>query len=99
MSGKSFHGDAGNDFFAALEQRHLAAGDERVVVVGDVADGVALAGLPRILPFAFGRIVFRTRKSWHDLAVFADRVPTAVVEMQMRVNDDVDVFGDDACDG
>ena len=53
-AGESFHRNSGDDFFAAFEQRHLAALDKRIVVVRDVADGIAVAGLAGILPFASG---------------------------------------------
>ncbi len=54
-------------------------------------------GCAGVLPFAFGRVVFRARESWDDLAVFvADGVPAAVVEVEVGVDDDVDVFRSDA---
>src|SRR5208337_1144760 len=100
VAGKSFHGNAGNDFFVAFEQSHLAAGDERVVVVGEVADGVALAGLAGILPLAFGGVIFCPRKCGDYLSSFVThRVPAAVVEVKMGIDDDVDVFGRDSGSG
>ena len=71
VAGEGLHRDAGNDFFAAFEQRHLAAQDQRIVVLGDVADRVALAGVVRVLPFAFRCVIFRAGKGGDDLSVFS----------------------------
>src|SRR5215469_3126246 len=42
-------------------------------------------------------VVLRSRKGRHRLAVTIVRVPSAVIEMQMGVDDDVDLIGRDAC--
>src|SRR5258708_39543738 len=46
-----------------------------------------------VLPFTLGRIVFRARKRRNNVVVFADGVPSAMVEVQVSVDDDVDIVG------
>src|ERR1035437_4064044 len=45
LSGEGFHRNAGDEFLSAAEQLHLAAFDQRVVVLGDETDGIAFAGM------------------------------------------------------
>src|ERR1019366_6022447 len=52
VSGEGFHRNAGDEFLVSAEQLHLAAFDQRVVVLGDETDGIAFAGMASVLPFA-----------------------------------------------
>ncbi len=94
VAGERLHRNARHNFFAAFQQRHLAAFDQRVVVFRKVADGIAFAGTAGVLPLSFGRVVPGARKGRHDLAAaVAHRVPSAVVEVKMRVDDYVYISG------
>src|SRR5580700_1368685 len=76
-----------------IEERHLAALDQRVVVVADVADGIALQLQMAVLHLAAMREVARVGEGGHHATLWRKRrVPAAVVEMQVRVDDDVDLF-------
>ncbi len=56
--------------------------------------------MARVLPLAFLHVIFRFREGGDDLAgLAADRIPSAVVEVQVGVDDDIDVFGRNAGGG
>ena len=61
VAGKNFHGDSGDDFLVSAQQLHLAGFDQRIVVLGHVADGVALVFVG-VAPFAFLDVILRLRK-------------------------------------
>src|SRR5437667_305736 len=46
-----------------------------------------------VLPLTCGRVVVRARKGGDNLAIFADGVPSTMVEMQVGVYHNVDIFG------
>src|SRR5450755_5116398 len=93
LPGKRLHRDTRNNLLAALEQRHLPARDQRIVVLRDVTDGVPFAWMSRIFPLAFRRVVFGTRKRRHELAIrVTDGIPSAMIKMQVRIDDNVDVL-------
>ncbi len=98
---EALDGNAGDDGggFAGLrvEKGHLAGGDEGIVVIGDVADGIALELEMAVGDFTAMGEVAGVGESGGDAAVrSAGRVPTAMVEVKMGINDDVDFFGADA---
>jgi hypothetical protein len=62
-------------------------------IVGDVADAIALGGMAGVFEFAAMHEVARVGKRGHGLAVDDARIPSAMIEMQMRVDDDVDLLG------
>ena len=93
VAGIDLHGNAGNDFAVASEQLQLAVGEQRIVVVGHVADAVALMLLVSVLQFALLDVIGRARKGRDRLALLVVRVPAAVVEVQVSVDDDVDLVG------
>src|ERR1700731_3984226 len=87
MSGKHAQGNPRNDFAVSTQQLHLPAFDQGIVIFGEIADRVALI-LVGVSPFAFLRVVGGTGESCEYPASLADRVPAAVVEVQVRVDDD-----------
>src|SRR5579863_5661721 len=99
MAGKNFDGNARHDLPVSLQQLHLTAGDQRIIVVLHVADGVALTGVAGVLPFALLHVILRLGKRGHSLPALPDRVPSTVIEVQVRVDDNVDVFGRNADGG
>src|ERR1700684_2187464 len=104
MAGETFDGDARNDGFdlagAGAEESHLAGGDEGVVVIGEVADGVAFELEMAMIYFSLMREVAGIGEGGDDAAVGgAGGVPSGVVEVKVGVDDDVDFFGIDAGGG
>jgi len=95
VSGHDSDGDAGTNFAVSRDKFHLSGLDQRIVVVADVADAIALVLLLRVLPFAALHVVLRSRESCHSLAVLEDGVPTRMIEMQVRVDDDIDFVESD----
>ena len=60
-----------------------------------IANRVALS-LVRVLPLAFLGVVPGFREGRFDFAAIANRVPAAVIKMQMGINDDIDLVRGDA---
>ena len=89
--------DAGNNLLVAFHGLHLAAGNQRIVVVADVADGIALVLLASMLPLPFLHVILGVRESCDNLVSLSHRVPSTMVEMQMGVDDDVDILGRNTC--
>src|SRR5213080_873178 len=89
---KDFHRNTRHDLLIAAQQFHLPAFDQRIVIFTNVADGIALERLVSMPPLALGRVILCFRKCRYDLSVLPDRIPSAVVEMQMAVDYDVDLF-------
>lgn len=85
----NFHLPAGR-----IEQRHLSVGQQRIVIVTDIADRVALQLQMAVLHLSAMDEIAGVGKSGDDAAIrVAGGVPAAVIEMQMGVEDDVHVFG------
>jgi hypothetical protein len=82
VAGKNFDRNPWQDFLGAAKQFHLPALDQWVVIFGKVAHAVTLV-LVSMLPFALLHVVDRLWKSGLDRAVFANRVPTTMIEVQM----------------
>jgi len=93
---EDLHGNPRDNFLVAAQQLHMPRCDQRIVIRADVADGVTLQLQSPVLPLALGSVIRRFGKRRDDLIALPDRVPAAMVEVQMRVNDDVDVFWSDA---
>ena len=83
----------GNDLLVAMQQVHLAIVDQRVIVLADVADSVALMLTTAVLPFALLHVVLRFGKSCDHLTILAYRVPATMIEVQVSINDHINVVG------
>ena len=79
---------AGDDFRVAAQQRHLSAFDQGIVILRDVADPVALVFVG-VLPLAFLHVVLRPGERAGNLVALADGVPSAMIEVEMAIDDDV----------
>src|SRR5450631_849782 len=90
--------NAGYNFLIALQQLHLSAFHQRIVVLDEVAHAISLVFM-RMSPLPLLHVVGRLGKSGRHAAAAAHRVPAAMVEVQMSVDDDVDVFGSDTSRG
>ena len=104
VAGEAFDGDAGDDGRGSgqgvsriqIQQGHLAGFDEGIVIVGDVADGVAFKLEMAVRDFAAMGEVAGVGEGGDDAAFGSARgVPSAVVEVEVGVDDDVDFFGAD----
>src|SRR5579884_3932407 len=96
VAGVNLDRDAGQQLAISMQQLHLSRLDQRVVVVADVADAIAFGLKLAMLPLPMLDVVLGVRESRDPLAVAVNRVPSTVIEMQMRVDDGVNVFGSDA---
>src|SRR2546427_1939310 len=92
MARKDFDRNSRNNFLIAAQQLHLPAFNQWIVVLADVADGVTFKLLVPVQPLALRRVICRSRKRRHDLSALPQRIPSAMVEMQMAVDYDVDLF-------
>ncbi len=97
MSWKELDTDAGNDQGVAIEQNGAAAGDERIVVIGEIADAIAFVLQMGVGQLAALIVVAGTREGWNNGAIGAAHgVPAAVVKVKMSVDDDVEIIGSKA---
>ncbi len=81
------------------DQLGLAGGEHRQHAVGDEVAGARQrrrARRPPMIPFAPRDQIARVGKRRHPAAVLQPRVPADVIDVQMRAQHDVDVFGRDA---
>src|SRR6185503_7546071 len=92
VTGINSNGDAGDNLMTPIQQSHLPGPNQGIVIVTDVADAIAFELQRSVLPLAFWSIVFRLGKRRDRGSVLIHSVPAAVVEVQMRVNDHVNVF-------
>src|SRR3989440_341324 len=97
MARKDFDRNSRNNFLIAAQQLHLPAFNQWIVVLADVADGVALELLVPMQPLAFRRVIHRSRKRRHNFSTLPHGIPSAVVEMQMAVDYDIDLFRRNSC--
>ncbi len=65
----------------------------------EIAGAVALGGILGVLEFGALDVIARVRKCGHKFAIDDSRVPSAMIEMQVRVDDDIDFLGPDATGG
>src|ERR1017187_3380325 len=86
-----FRNRLGVELVPVVNAGQRATLDQRVVVVRHIADPVALVLLMRVRQFALLDVVLRPRKRGYRLAVAIVRVPSAVIEVQVRVDDDIDL--------
>ncbi len=82
----------GHNFLIAGDQSHLAGANQRIVIVTDVAHAIAFQLQNAVLPLAFGRVILRLGKCGDGHAIFINRVPSTMIEMQMRIDDHVNIF-------
>src|SRR6266851_433781 len=95
VAGKHFRRNSGDDFLVAAQQLHLTGFDQRIVVVSHVTDRVALVFMG-VLPFAFLDVVLCFWKGGYGFTGAEHGVPSAVVEVQVGIDDDIDVAGRNA---
>src|SRR5207244_13033470 len=76
---------------------HLPVLDQGIVIVADVADAVALQLPAAVLPLAFLDVVLGPGEGRNDLFPVADCIPPAMIEVQVRVDDNIDVLGSNSC--
>src|SRR5204862_1609603 len=91
MAWRNLNANAGNDLVVAVEEVRLGLGGQEQV--SDVTRAVPLRGAQGVLPLAALHDVTGAPKRRDQLRAVAPDVPAAVVEMQVRVDDDVDVLG------
>src|ERR1700682_6680097 len=66
---------------------------ERAKIVWNIAATVALSRILRVLKFLTLHNILGVGKSGYSFPILVPGVPTAVVKMQMRVDDNVYLFG------
>src|SRR6516225_6520114 len=96
MSREYLDGDALDDVRFSPQEPHLSAADQRVIVVGQVTDTVALVLLVGVPQLALLDVVNGVRKGRLRLTVLIKGVPTAMIEMKMCIDDDVDLVWRDS---
>ena len=80
----------------AVQQHHLPGLEQRIVIRTHVADRVALQLQAAMLPLLFLHVILRVRKRCDHLIAAPHRIPATVVKMQVRIDDDVDIFRRDS---
>src|SRR2546426_6567690 len=83
---------AGNKLGIAIQELPLAHMRNRREILLEVTRACSFIGPHRILVLAALHEVLGLRKRRHDLVVFAHGIPPAVIEVQVRVDDHVDVL-------
>src|SRR5207245_9191161 len=76
MAGENSHRNAGYDFLIAMQQMHLSAFNQRIIVIADVAGGITPELPGSMLRFTLLYVVLRFWDSRSCPAVFAHRVPS-----------------------
>ena len=90
-------GDAGHYFAVSIQQAHLTASNQGIVVVADVAHPIAFELFRPVLPFPTLRVVGCVRKGGFDFSVFiAEGVPPTMVKVKVRVDDDFNFLATNA---
>src|SRR5487761_396463 len=92
MSRRWEHAHAGNNFLLAFDQPPLACFFDRHIIFKQETGAVALRRLFCRLQVFLLHEVTRFRKRRARFTIHNSRIPTAMIEMQMRVDDEVDVF-------
>ena len=92
MAGTRDDGNSGHNFCLSFDQLHLARINQWIVIVAEIAHAIALQLQLSVPPFAFGCVVFCLGEGGNGVPVAIYSVPAAMVEMEMRVDDDVNVF-------
>src|SRR2546422_155907 len=83
---------AGNKLGIAIQELPLAHMRNRREILLELTRACSFIGPHRILVLAALHEVLGLRKRRHDLVVFAHGIPPAVIEVQVRVDDHVDVL-------
>ena len=85
------HGDSWRDLGIAIEDHSLSVADQRIVVVREITDAVAFMLFVRMREFTFLHVVLCARKRRRNCSItLAKCVPTAMIKVEMRVDDDID---------
>src|SRR5262245_9201383 len=96
VSGSKMQPDPGSNLHVAIQQFHPPRFDQRIVVGIDIADAVPRMVVVGVLPLAPARIVGRARKQRLYHAAVEARIPSAMVPMQVSIDDDIDPVRIDA---
>src|SRR5581483_5967776 len=104
VSGKTLHRNSRHDLLRLaafyIEQGHLAAFDQGVIIFADVADRIAFQLHVPMLHFSAMGKVSCVRKCRDYLSLWrARRIPSAMIKMQMGVDDNVYAFRFEAYGG
>ena len=91
MAGNTDHFDARHDDRVRFQQCEFSSGLNGYVVLVKITGAVALGRLQRVIVLTFLNEVLRVRKRRHHFVFLDSRISAAVVKMQMRVDDDIDV--------
>src|SRR5205814_6636697 len=84
-----FYVDAGKDFRIARKEFGLRLGGGEKI--GDVTSPIAQRRLKRVFPLAPLNEISRARERRDQLPCLTPQVPAAMVEVEVRVNDDVHI--------
>ncbi len=90
------HFHSRDDFRVSFQQPPLPGFLHRQEVFGKVAGAVAVRGRFGVLEFVALHDVARIREDGQRFPVHDARVPAAMIEVQMRVDHNVDLFGRNA---
>src|SRR5579883_2651345 len=104
VSGKTLHRNSRHNLLRLaafyIKQGHLAILNQWIVVLADVADRIAFQLHVPMLHFSAMGKVSCVRKCRDYLSLWrARRIPSAMIKMQMGVDDNVYAFRFDACGG
>ena len=83
--------DSGDDGAIVLEEREPARGCEGREIFPQIAGAIALGGMHGVVEFALLDNILSVRKGGDDFVAFDARVSAAMVEVEMRVDDDINV--------
>ena len=92
MARRANHFNAWDDLLVAFEQPELAALLDRHEIAIEITGAVAFVRVQRVLVFAFLHEILRVRESWHRFVFLDARVSAAMVKVQVRVDDNIDVL-------
>ncbi len=97
MSGHHNYFNAGNDFRVTVQKIPLTRLLHGHEIIWEIAGAIAFGWRAGVLKFLALHKVSRVWKRRHGNTVHDARVPSAMIEMQMGIDDDVDLFGLDPC--
>src|SRR5579884_877259 len=90
---------AGEQFAIALEEGHLAALDQGIVVGAEIAHAIALVLAPGVLPFGALHVIASAGEAGDEAVAAAEGIPAAMIVMKVGVDDDIHLVGGDAGGG
>src|SRR5207245_1132956 len=91
VAGDDFQADSGDDLLVSLEQFRLCL--SRAKEFRQIARSVTVVRMERVFPLSALHEVAGARKSRHESRPFTPGVPSAVVKVEVRVDDDMNVLG------